>query len=652
MRADATQRDARRAPGLALGNRGGSAGGRPGEGRRLGARLAAALAVASAFLLPASVAHAYWSLSTAGGAGAAVAATVGQGATPSATVSGKAVTVSWSASTLSNGQAVSGYLVKRYEAGGETVQSALAGCSGTIAATTCTEAGVPEGQWQYTVTPVFAASWQGREGAKSAKVTVDTVPPSGGSVTYTGGWYTTASVPVSFTPGTDLAGIAAGSGLLQRAAAPLAAGSCGSYGAFATIASSPSSPYTDTGVSPGNCYQYRYLVSDNSGNQATYTSAAVVKVDTSGPVHALTLSGASGAYLSGSTLYYKGNAAGSFKLVDALADPTSGAASTTFPAIATTGWTHGAETVSTPAGGPFTSGTYSWSASPANPSGYALSGLNGAGLSTSAPLTFASDTTAPTAGSISYTNGVLATRSVPVTIVAPTDSLSGVNAASATVKRDQATLDTETETCGTFPGTYATTVTLVGGADTSVATGYCYKYEYLVSDNVGNQATFTSTSVTRMNAAPKVTAIASEESGGGSGEGQLKDGTKLILTFSRELAAASVPTSFTAANETRAKSSSNVTLTIPGLTSGALDTGSTGYVTWDGSSSVATFNGTVALVNNGAATTVTVTVSGLAGASTLSSHGALAFTPASTILDTEGNAAAGTFTTPNGFKLF
>jgi hypothetical protein len=652
MRSDAIQRQARRARTLALGIGGRRAGGRPGAGRRLGVRLAAALALTCA-LLPASAALAYWSFSTPGGSGAASAATVGQGATPSASAAAKAVTVSWSASTLSGGHAVGGYTVRRYEVGSETVQSALAGCAGTITATTCTEAGVPEGQWQYTVTPVFATNWQGRESAKSAKVTIDTTPPSGGSVTYTNGWYTTASVSVSFTPGSDSgSGIATESGLLQRASAPLAAGSCGSYGEFATIASNPSSPYSDTGVSAGSCYQYRYLISNNAGDQATYTSANVVKLDTSGPINALSLSAATGAYLSGSTLYYKSNAAGSFKLINALADPTSGAASTTFPAIATTGWTHAAETVSTPAGGPFTSGTYSWSATPTNPSGYALSGLNGAGLATSAPLTFTSDTTAPTGGGISYTNGVLSTRSVPLTLTAATDSQSGVNAATAAVKRDQTTLNTETETCGTFPGTYATTVTLVAGADTSVSTGYCYKYEYLVADNVGNQATFTSTSVAKVNAAPKVTAIASQESGGGAGEGQLKNGSKLILTFSKSLSTASVPTSFTAANETRASFSGNVTLTIPGITGGALDTGSSGYVVWGGSSSVATFNGTVALVNNGASTTVTITVSGLGGAGTAASHGTLVFTPASTIQDSEGDAAAGTLTTSNGFKLF
>jgi hypothetical protein len=352
--------------------------------------LAALLLAACAFaLVSAGGAYAYWTLS-ATGPGAAAAATVGAGAKPTTSAVSKAVTVSWSASTLSNGVAVSGYLVKRYAFGGETVQSALAGCVGTIAVLTCTEAGVPEGEWQYTVTPVFGANWQGHESTRSEKLAIDTT----------------------------------------------------------------------------------------------------------GPVHALSLTAATDAYLSGSTLYYKGNAAGSFKLVDALSDPISGAVSVTFPAIATTGWTHGAETVSTPTGGPFVSDAFTWSANPSKPSGYALSGLNGAGLTTSDPLTFTSDTTAPSGGSISYTNGTLTTLSVPLTLATGSDSGSGVDTAAAAVKRDETTQSGNK--CRTFPGTYATAVTLVGGADTSVVSGYCYMYEYVVPDNVGNSVTYTSASVAKV----------------------------------------------------------------------------------------------------------------------------------------------------------
>jgi len=69
---------------------------------------------------------------------------------------------------------------------------------------------------------------------------------------------------------------------LQRDSATLSNGSCGSFGAFATLATNPVSPYSDASVASGTCYQYRYLISDNSGNQATYTSTNVAKVYTTG----------------------------------------------------------------------------------------------------------------------------------------------------------------------------------------------------------------------------------------------------------------------------------------------------------------------------------------------------------------------------------
>jgi hypothetical protein len=137
-----------------------------------------ALAAAVALTVVAATAWAYWSAgSVPGSNGAAAAANVSQGATPVASASGSTVSVSWTATTLTNGLPVSGYLVKRYDATTSAVQAVLPGCAGTLVATSCVENGVPDGVWRYTVTPVFATNWRGAESLKSATVSTDVTSP-------------------------------------------------------------------------------------------------------------------------------------------------------------------------------------------------------------------------------------------------------------------------------------------------------------------------------------------------------------------------------------------------------------------------------------------------------------------------------------------
>jgi hypothetical protein len=128
--------------------------------RRYGRRRLLALVVVALATGTPVLAWGYWSVvAGAGGKGAAVAASVNQGAAPTATRSGAAnVIVSWGASTLSDGRPVDGYLITRYSAVNGSAQVILPACSGTITATSCTEAVVPAGQWQYTVTPVIGAN--------------------------------------------------------------------------------------------------------------------------------------------------------------------------------------------------------------------------------------------------------------------------------------------------------------------------------------------------------------------------------------------------------------------------------------------------------------------------------------------------------------
>ena len=118
--------------------------------------------------------------------------------------------------------------------------------------------------------------------SNSLAVTVtDTTAPTGGSITYTDGYYTSASVALTATDGTDSgSGIDTTTRTVQRKSATLSNGACGSYGSFATITPTGTYPdFTDSTVASGYCYQYQYLVSDNAGNQATYTTSNVVKVN-------------------------------------------------------------------------------------------------------------------------------------------------------------------------------------------------------------------------------------------------------------------------------------------------------------------------------------------------------------------------------------
>src|SRR5204863_1552507 len=97
------------------------------------------------------------------------------------------------------------------------------------------------------------------------------------------------------------------------------------------------------------------------------------------------------------------------------------------------------------------------------------------------PFTVTSDTTAPTGQTVSLSGGPwYGTPSVPLTLVNGSDAGSGIDATSGIVERDSAPLTNGS--CGTFSGSW-TQVTLVGGADTSVTTGNCYRYRYTISDN-------------------------------------------------------------------------------------------------------------------------------------------------------------------------
>ena len=111
-----------------------------------------------------------------------------------------------------------------------------------------------------------------------------------------------------------------------------------------------------------------------------------------------------------------------------MTDAGSGPASSQTAALGNTptNWTHTGSTVSTPAGGPYVSNAFSWTAGATSAPTEAVTGRDVAGNTAVTNLTFINDSTAPSAGTISYTNGYQPGHSVPVTFTTGTDGGSGI----------------------------------------------------------------------------------------------------------------------------------------------------------------------------------------------------------------------------------
>ena len=265
-------------------NRPKHAKGRRRTPRELSAGMRRLVAAQLVFALITGVAWAYWTVgSVPGGNGASAATSVNQGATPTAHAVGAAVTVTWAATTLTSGQAVTGYAIRRYDAVTPfALQSILSSCAGTIPATSCVENSVPTGTWQYTVTPKIGTNWLGVESAKSTPVLVETVPPTnnitlssvtGGAYKSSNNIYYRGTASGSFTLTNAVAD--AGSGPASSQSATLTGTSTGWTHTPSTVSTPSGGPYvsnvfswaSSTTTTPGEVITGR----DVSGNTATTT---------------------------------------------------------------------------------------------------------------------------------------------------------------------------------------------------------------------------------------------------------------------------------------------------------------------------------------------------------------------------------------------
>lgn len=318
----------------------------PAQRRRV--RLFAAT-VSVALVAGASAAFAYWASTDSSNANFAVAAaqTLPQGATPSASVAGSAVTVTFPTVRTTSGDPITTYTVTRHDAttGAATPISGACSVSGSTA--TCADA-PGDGAWRYTDAPrVF--DWVGGESDRSGPVTVDTVAPA---VTLT---------PVA-TPSNNPA--PAFSGTYGAAAGDVAAVSVTVYagsGTGGTVQATPAATL-DTGdhtwstaalataLAPDGTYTVAARQTDAAGNTGLATSTFVV--DTAAPAAAVPAAAAANS--SGtSPLFVDG---GAVTFTDGASDAGSGVASVSYyrcPASAPTCTSGGTliGTSTTPAGG-------------------------------------------------------------------------------------------------------------------------------------------------------------------------------------------------------------------------------------------------------------------------------------------------------------
>ncbi len=259
---------------------------------------------------------------------------------------------------------------------------------------------------------------------------------------------------------------------------------------------------TDTGTSPTLAHAFEgpgtYVVgletTDSTGAIARTThTLTVTQAPPSKP--ALTLSGASGETLiAGSTVYtnpQSGNAGG-FTVSAATSDPLSSIKNIVFPSLS--GYSSGGGTLTAT---PFQS-SYAWSGAGASASGaQSVTVTNNAGLSSSSSFEVVPDTTAPSGGALSVNGmaaGSTATSSYNTTgsfAIARSDytetqspSQSGLRSSTLTVS--------SAPLSGNVCGAYGPATVLAGSPSQSEPTG-CYRYTLTGVDNVGNQASLTTT---------------------------------------------------------------------------------------------------------------------------------------------------------------
>ena len=293
---------------------------------------------------------------------------------------------------------------------------------------------------------ITATNGAGLTATDSLTISADSTAPTGQTATLTTGpWYTSASVGLTLGNGSDSeSGVDTSSGVVERSSATLTSGTCGRFGSWSTVTLTGGA---DTTVTTGNCYRYRYTITDNVGNQSSASSpSANAKVDTTAPAVAnaapTAISGGGNQhYDSGTeTLYFRPAGSGSFQLNATASDGQSDIASVAFPDLSALNGFSGSG--GSDSSSPYASTAYSWTAGAGgNPGGKTVTATNGAGGTGTTTITITPDSTAPTGQTAALSGGpYYSSTSVPLTLGNGSDTGAGVDSSSGVVERASATL--------------------------------------------------------------------------------------------------------------------------------------------------------------------------------------------------------------------
>ncbi|MCB0878189.1 MAG: Ig-like domain repeat protein [Thermoleophilia bacterium] len=267
---------------------------------------------------------------------------------------------------------------------------------------------------------------------------------------------------------------------------------------------------------PDGLYTLTVEAFDAAGNSSGPVTRTVV-VDNNGPVlNSLTLVEASGGqyiHVSGTTAYFNPAGAGTIRVDVDATDAGAGMDRVDYPSFVFAPWSGGGPDSVVPYEMPYT--WISHGAGTASPGPKIATLVDLAGNTTPANFTVVEDAAAPTGASIDTTPAITNAASTSIAFTNGTDAASGV--ATRQLQRSQATY--ANGSCGVF-GPFAN----VGPAnpaspyvDATIADGYCYQYQLLVTDNVGNVATASDTDVVQVDRTKPTGSVSGTPAGPSSG---------------------------------------------------------------------------------------------------------------------------------------